>query len=111
MQRQAVFIALAALRFSRRPGNGVCPHQVEELRIQIENGAEIEPIRVNALGDGTYTIKDGRHRVQAHIAAGFSEILAFVENISDRIKKLLQSIFRNLTPFLRGFLFSVIMLF
>ncbi len=99
----AVWLAIAALRFSKKPGNGVCRHRVEELRVEIENGVEIYPIRVNALGDGTYTIKDGRHRVQAHILAGFTEIIAVIENTSDRIKRLLRSIFGFLSPLTRGF--------
>ena len=73
--------------------------------MQIENGENIDPIRVNALGDGTYTIKDGRHRIQAHIAAGFSEILAFVENLSETIKRLVQNIFRIFPSSLGTFLF------
>lgn len=116
---RAVYIAIEALRFSEKAtamagqaGGGVCPHRVEELRIEIENGAEIHPIRVNALGDGTYTIKDGRHRLRAHILAGFSEILAVVENTADRIKQLLRKVFgflfsayRQAGPAPRGFLF------
>mgnify|MGYP001580178203 FL=1 len=103
-----VYVALANLRFSEKTGNGVCPHRVEELRIEIENGAEIHPIRVNALGDGTYTIKDGRHRVRAYILAGFTEILAVVENTADRIKRLLRKVFGCLIPAMRGFLLKQI---
>ncbi len=102
----AVYIALEALRFSKKAGNGVCPHRVDELRIEIENGAEIHPIRVNALSDGMYTIKDGRHRVKAHILAGFSEILAVIENTASRIKRLLRNIFGFLSPLTRGFDFA-----
>ncbi len=101
-----LYIALKALRFSEKAGSGVCPHRVEELRVEIENGAEIHPIRVNALGDGTYTIKDGRHRVRAYILAGFSEILAVIENTADRIKRLLRKIFGFLTRPLGRFLFD-----
>ncbi len=85
MMCRAVWVAIEALRFGRRFGGGVCQHRVEEMRTQIEEGMEMHPIRVNALGDGTYTIKDGRHRTMAHIIAGFSQILAYIENLPDTI--------------------------
>lgn len=90
-----VYLAIAALRFTAKKRRGVCPRRVEELRAQLEMGGEIYPIRVNALGDGTYTVKDGRHRVQAHIAAGLSEIIAYIENTVDRITSILRTVFRT----------------
>jgi ParB-like chromosome segregation protein Spo0J len=60
---------------------------------------DMMPIRVNALGDGTYTVKDGRHRIQAHLDAGLAYILATVENIIETIKRFLSRI--------AGFLFEL----
>ncbi|MEK7192301.1 MAG: ParB/Srx family N-terminal domain-containing protein [Patescibacteria group bacterium] len=111
MRGQTIFIPLTALRFSKKSGSGVCPHRIEELRSKIENGENIEPIRVNMISDGIYTIKDGRRRVQAYIAAGFSEILVFVENLFETIKRLARNIFRILPGSLGTFLFFDIMLF
>jgi len=92
----AVHLAIDSLRFTNKKRRGICPKRVEELRIQLEIGGEIYPIRVNALGDGAYTVKDGRHRIQAHLAAGLSEILAYVENTADRIKSILRTAFNRL---------------
>lgn len=92
MKRGATWIAVEAIRFVRKFGGGVCRHRVEELRVQLENGADMEPIRVNALGDGTFTVKDGRHRAQAYIAAGYSQILAYIENLPDIARRIIRSL-------------------
>lgn len=89
MGSTAVWVTIDMLRFERRFGGGVCRHRVEQMRMQIEKGVEMRPIRINALEDGTFTIKDGRHRAMAHIVAGFSQILAYIENLPDTIIKIL----------------------
>lgn len=64
---------------------GICPHRVREFASAIECGDDIPPIRVNALGDGTFVVKEGRHRVLAHRMAGMTQIWAIVENIIRRL--------------------------
>jgi len=87
--RQAVLLPIDSLRFSIKKRHGVCPKRIEELRREIEFGdTEIMPIRVNALGDGTYCVKDGRHRIQAHLAAGMNYIYAYVDNLCTRLRKI-----------------------
>lgn len=81
------WIAIGAIRFAKKKRRGVSPVRVEELRREIEGGLDMTPIRVNALGDGTYVVRDGRHRIEAHIAAGISHILALVENLWERMRK------------------------
>jgi ParB-like chromosome segregation protein Spo0J len=55
--------------------------KVEMLRQAIEMGREIRPIFVARLDDGTYRIVgDGRHRCEAHIRAGCTQIEAVVVN-------------------------------
>ncbi len=90
---QALLLPIETLSFSRTKRRGISPKRVEELRRQIEVGRTMMPIRVCALGDGTYVVRDGRHRVQAHIEAGFQNILAIVENLANRIGRFLRYLF------------------
>ena len=82
---QELCLSINDLRHTRKKRRGVSPKRVEELRRLIETGEEVRPIKVHALGDGTYIVKDGRHRIQAHIAAGIMLIWAVVENIMRRL--------------------------
>ncbi|MEK9186625.1 MAG: ParB/RepB/Spo0J family partition protein [Patescibacteria group bacterium] len=92
MRRKAVWVPISVIRFSKNAG-GVCPKRVEELMMEIEDEKDMEPIRLNALGDGTYVIRDGRHRVRAHIEAGLLEILAFIENTVSKLKSIIRWLF------------------
>ena len=83
-----MLLAIATLRCSKKKRRGICPHRTELLRMALEKGEEISPIRVNFMGDGTFTVKDGRHRIAAHKAALMSQIWAIVENIMRRIRHL-----------------------
>ena len=76
-----MLLALEHIRSTVKKRRGVCHHRIEALRMALEMGEDIPPIRVNAMGDGTYTVKDGRHRLGAHKAACMSQIWAIVENI------------------------------
>ncbi len=84
---QEVWLPINALRFTAKKRRGVSPKRVEELRREIEDGNAVHPIRVHALGDGTYIVKDGRHRIQAHLAAGIASIAALVENLRERMRR------------------------
>ncbi len=83
--RETVLLSIESLRFSRKKRRGVSPRRVQELQMEIEADIDYTPIRVNALGDGTYVVKDGRHRIQAHIEAGIDLIYAIIENTTSRI--------------------------
>ena len=82
---QTLCLHIETLHFTKKKRRGISPKRVEELRRLIETGEEVRPIKVHALGDGTYILKDGRHRIQAHIAAGIMLIWAVVENIMRRL--------------------------
>ncbi len=70
----------------RKKGRGgVCPHRINFFTSALERGDELEPIRVNALKDGAFVVKEGRHRTEAHRLAGLSQIWAVVENIMGRL--------------------------
>lgn len=90
------YVPIAALRFSTKKRRGVCHRRVSELQWQLESDFDMTPIRINALGDGTYTVKDGRHRIQAHIEAGIDHIYAYVENLITKLGRLF-----NFQPALR----------
>lgn len=83
-----MLLAMETIRSTKKKRRGVCPHRIEDLRMALEMGEEIPPIRVNYMGDGTFTVKDGRHRIGAHQAAGMSQIWAIVENIMRRLRRL-----------------------
>lgn len=76
-----MLLLIDSLRCAKKKGRGVCHHRVEALRFALESGEDITPIRANRMEDGTYAVKDGRHRVAAHQAAGMTQIWAVVENI------------------------------
>ncbi|OGZ07086.1 MAG: hypothetical protein A3C93_01670 [Candidatus Lloydbacteria bacterium RIFCSPHIGHO2_02_FULL_54_17] len=84
---QELWLPISELRFTAKKRRGVSPKRVEELRREIEDGNDLRPIRVHALGDGTYIVKDGRHRIQAHLAAGLVSIAAMVENLGERTRR------------------------
>lgn len=90
---QLMFIPIASIHYTTKKRRGVSPHRVEELRRELESGYDMPPIKVHAHGDGTYTLEDGRHRVQAHLAAGLSNILASVTNLLGRMCRLLLRLF------------------
>ena len=82
---ETAYVAIDLIRISDKGRKGVCPRRVEELREEIEREGDAYPVRLRALGDGTYTVTDGRHRVYAYIEAGYLFVLATVENLT-RIK-------------------------
>lgn len=86
-----MLLAMEHLRTTKKKKRGVCPRRIEELRIALEMGDDIPPIRVNAMGDGTFVVKDGRHRIGAHHAAGMTQIWAIVENIMRRLFRWLSA--------------------
>jgi ParB-like chromosome segregation protein Spo0J len=75
------YLPLSVLRFTEKKRRGVSPRRVEELRRALEDGEDMHPIRVHALGDGTFVVEDGRHRIRAHLAAGITMILAIIQNL------------------------------
>src|SRR3989344_4896076 len=81
-----VLLPIELLRFSAKKRRGFSQKRVEELRMQIEMEEDIMPILVRALHDGTYVVSDGRHRIQAHLEAGITVILARVKDIITRLK-------------------------
>ncbi|KKT29662.1 hypothetical protein A3I36_00365 [Candidatus Giovannonibacteria bacterium RIFCSPLOWO2_02_FULL_45_28] len=81
-----VLLPIELLRFSAKKRRGVSQKRVEELRMQIEMEEDIMPILVRALHDGTYVVSDGRHRIQAHLEAGISVILARVKDIIEKLR-------------------------
>ena len=103
---EALLLPIEVLRYTTRKRRGISSRRVEELRYAIEFGEDILPIRVNALGDGTYVVKDGRHRIQAHLEAGIDLIYAFVDNLGTRFKCLIRFLFTP-TQTGRHFLFRV----
>jgi len=61
----------------RDPKKKLDAKKVERLRQAVEAGREIRPIVVSRMEDGTYRIVgDGRHRYEAHLAAGCGVIAA-----------------------------------
>ena len=91
--REAQLLLIGSLRFSTKKRRGISQKRVGQLRQDIEWGKDVMPIRVNALGDGTYIVKDGRHRIQAHLEAGMDCLYAFVDNLCMKIKKLFSYLF------------------
>lgn len=90
---EAVLLRIESLRFSSKKRRGVSPHRVEELRRELEEGKDLLPISVCAMGDGTYVVRDGRHRIQAHLEAGIDCIFAFVKNSIDSIKRIFSKMY------------------
>jgi ParB-like chromosome segregation protein Spo0J len=90
---EVVLLPIEVLRYTAKRRRGISPRRVEELRQAIELGDDVLPIRVNALGDGTYVVRDGRHRIQAHIEAGIGFIYALVDNLGTRFKCLMRFLF------------------
>ena len=96
---EAVFVSVDLIRISPKRQKGISARRVEELRRRIENDGNVFPVRLCALGDGTYIVEDGRHRIQAYKNAGYTFILAVVENlrrIQHTITQLLRKILRAL---------------
>ena len=102
MTKKLEFLSIEFLRITSKKRRGVSAKRVEELRVEIEEGAEMTPIRVRALGDGTYVVKDGRHRIQAHLEAGISVIAAVIEDLATRMRNFWRKM-RHLTPRVRFF--------
>ena len=96
---EAVLLPIELLRFTEKKRRGICSRRVEELRRLIEMDRDVFPICVRRLHDGTYVVRDGRHRIKAHLAAGINLIAAIVENttntITNIITKLLRKIFQG----------------
>lgn len=90
---EAVLLPIEALRYTTKKRRGICSRRVEEIRQALEFGEDIPPIRVNALGDGTYVVKDGRHRIQAHLEAGIGFIYALVDNLGTKLRFLIRFFF------------------
>jgi ParB family chromosome partitioning protein len=63
--------------------------RLEEMRQSIETQGLIQPITVEALGDGTYRVVVGERRTRAHLLLGRSSILAFVKDDLVKPKKRL----------------------
>jgi len=72
------YIPVDKLRFTEKKRRGICPRRVAELVRELELRGELHPIRADPIEDGCYVIRDGRHRVKAHIALGIPDILALV---------------------------------
>ncbi|MDO8600776.1 MAG: ParB N-terminal domain-containing protein [bacterium] len=98
---QAVLLSIGSLRFSEKKRRGVSEKRVEELRRLVEAGRDLPPIRVHALGDGTYVVRDGRHRIKAHLAAGIDCIFSIVENVITITIEEILKLFRWCRSFVR----------
>jgi hypothetical protein len=74
-----VRIRLEDLRFPPNVSAGMNYLELASLAYRLRaTTEEVEPIRVQALADGTYRIEDGRHRVVAHLIAGRPDVPAVV---------------------------------
>ncbi len=80
-----MLLSLEHIRTTEKKRRGICPHRIETLRIALEMGEDIPPIRVNLMNDNMFVVKDGRHRIGAHKLAGMTQIWAVVENIMRRL--------------------------
>jgi len=98
---ETVYLPLSCLRFSTKKRRGVSPARVEELRKRLEQDIDVLPIRVRSLGDGTYSVADGRHRIAAHLLLGIDLIAACVVNLGRRLVRL----FTAVGSFFHGFFF------
>lgn len=87
-----LLLAIDLVRSTTKKRRGVCSHRVEELRRALEEGADVPPIRANLMEDGTFTVKDGRHRLAAHKLAGMAQIWAVVENIMRRFIRAMSAL-------------------
>lgn len=58
-----------ALNSLAQDQDGIKPKAVERAKIEIENGTA-KPIRIRRLDDGSVSIEDGRHRLQAAVELG-----------------------------------------
>ena len=72
--------------------------RVFEFVRSIERDDDIVPIRLCAIGDGTYILRDGRHRLQAHLELGISHISATIDNLITIIKSIFSYIFGRHSP-------------
>jgi hypothetical protein len=101
-----MLLPMELLRCTKKKRRGICEHRIEELRIALEMGEDIPPIRVNLMEDGTFVVKDGRHRLAAHKAAYMTQIWAIVENIIGRLlRRLPAKLARDLLQVALGRLF------
>ncbi len=101
-----MLLAIDLIRSTKKKRRGVCSHRVDELCFAIESGEDIHPIRVNLMEDGTFAVKDGRHRLAAHKAIGMTQIWAIVENIMRTLLRKWGQFVRNLLQTPQGvFLF------
>lgn len=102
--REVLFLPISSLHITEKKRKGVSSKRVEEIRRKIECGEEILPIKVFELGDGTYVVRDGRHRIKAHLEAGVHYIAAMVEN---SLRKITEEIKRRFRQFFGGFFIAV----
>lgn len=76
-QAPTFFVPLDRVVVSARRQRGVCRQAVEHYRGLLEDGREAPPVRLARQGE-CYLVRDGRHRVAAARAAGFTLIEAEV---------------------------------
>ena len=77
---EIVEIPLTSINLSERNRRSLQSHssKIDEIRKAFEEEIEIPPIKLNKSGDGSFDIKDGRHRFLAAEAAGLTFIDAIV---------------------------------
>lgn len=80
-RRASTWVLLADVRISKRRRRSIRPQTVERYRRWLEEGREPPPVRLARDGKG-FVVRDGRHRVAAALAAGYSLIEAELQRIA-----------------------------
>lgn len=70
MSKAVRAIVLDEVVIAKKRRRGVCLKTVERYRKLMEMGVEMPPVTVTQTIQGTYAVRDGRHRVMAARAAG-----------------------------------------
>jgi hypothetical protein len=73
------YLPVADVHMSAKNQRKVSQARVRQYAADMEWGSDFPPIRVLAVGDH-YVVRDGRHRLMAHIANNYPLIIAIVVN-------------------------------
>jgi hypothetical protein len=68
-----MFVSVEAIRVNRKKLRKLSNAKIHQYVRDCERGDEFPPILVEDCG-GFYTVRDGRHRYQAYLMTGFSQI-------------------------------------
>jgi hypothetical protein len=72
-------VPIGLLRVNARKLRKLSADKIRRYRLDYEAGDDFPPIRVEDCG-GFYTVRDGRHRLQAQLACGFVTVAVMVMN-------------------------------